>query len=399
MANFLTKRKFSNALATNWNLDDIQFANRRKFNGREAVKWNVDDIQFANRRKYAEFPTGETFIVNVPPVVDNPIPDQSTLEGVVYGFIIPSNTFSDPDGDVLTLSATLGDDSPLPPWLAFNPVTERFTGIPSSADVGIIDLKVTATDTFFNTVSDTYQLTILEDVFAKTRDFSSVFRTLLPRGRAWYTDLSIDFKAVIEGIVRSAVTLRDKFVEVYEDVFPDSTDCLELWEEQFRLDPTGLTEQERRDNLAVRWSAQGGQSPSYIESVLLTLLGFPVKVYENFDRDDPTSFLIGGDSEILTNGEIIFEERIYVNTCGDAETTCNGDDSVTAGEYSGFITTTKLYSVSPFSKKYVFYFIIADPAGVGVPLNIPAALEKQFKTAVLRIKPTHTRAVLNVNYV
>lgn len=335
---------------------------------------------------------------NDPPVVDNPIPDQETQEGFVYDFIIPGNTFSDPDFDTLVLTATLGDDSPLPDWLNFNSFTERFSGVPEVVDVGVINLKITATDPSLNTVSDTYQLTIIEDVFAKTRDFSSVFRTLLPRGRAWYTDLSIDFKAVIEGIVRSAASVKDKFVEVYENVFPDSTNCLELWEEQFLIDATGLTNQERRDNLSTRWSAQGGQSPSYIESVLLTL-GINARVYENFDRDDPTTFLIGGDSEILVNGEIIFEERIFENTCGDPETTCNGDNSVTSGEYSGFITTTKQYSVSPFSEKFVFYFIVAAPAGVTTPLDIPAALEKQFKTAILRIKPAHTRAVLNVNYV
>jgi len=398
MANFLTIRKFSDPVPSKFHMEDTHFHNNRKYSDPAPSKFHMEDTYFHNRRKFSDLPLGESFIVNLPPVVDNPIPDQSVSEGMVYGFIIPSNTFSDPDGDDLILTATLGDDSPLPPWLSFSSITERFTGVPSSDDIGVIDLKITATDILFNSVSDTYQLTILEDIFAKTRDFSSVFRTLLPRGRAWHTDLSIDFKAVIEGIVRSAATLRNKFIEVYEDVFPDSTDCLELWEQQFLIDPTGLTEQERRDNLATRWSAQGGQSPSYIESVLLTL-GLTAKVYENFNRDDPTTFLVGGDSEILTNGDIIFEERIYVNTCGDPETTCNDDNTVTAGEYSGFITTEKLYSVSPFSEKYIFYFIIADPAGVSVPLDVPAALEKQFKTAVLRIKPVHTRAVLNVNYV
>jgi len=388
-------RKFSGPLGQLW-VSGGSYQNLRKFSGSQAQIW-AHGSTYQNLRKYDIAP-GETFTIDLPPVLDNPIPDQETTEGFVYDFIIPGDTFSDPEFLTLTLSATLADDSPLPDWLSFNTITERFAGIPSSADVGIINLKVTATDPFNQSVSDTYFLTIVEDIFAKTRDFSSVMRTLLPKGRAWFTDLSIDFKAIIEGIVRSGVAVRDKFVEVFQDVFPDSTNCLDLWEEQFQLDKTGLSNQERRDNLTARWTTQGGQSPSYIQEVLRKLVP-NATVYENFARADPNSFLIGVDSEILVNGEILFEERLYVNTCGDPETTCNGDNSVTSGEFTGFITTTKTYSVSPFSEKYVFYFIIADSAGVSTPLDVPAALENEFKTTILRIKPAHTRAVLNVNYV
>lgn len=394
---FLNRKYSSNLGLQAGELEANYFINR-KYSSSTFLNVVASQPNFFNQRKYSSLAALDDFIINVPPVLDNPIADQEVFEGVNYDFIIPSNTFSDPDGDALVLSATLADDSPLPSWLAFNTISERFTGIPGGDDIGIIELKVIATDPFAQSVFDTYFLEIKEDIFARTRDFSSVLRTLLPKGIAWFTDLSIDFKAVIEGIVRSAAKVRDKFVEVYEDVFPDNTNCLELWEEQFQLDATGLTEQERRDNLEARWSAQGGQSPSYIESVLAKL-GLDAKVYENFNRDDPSSFLIGGDSEILVNGRIISEDKIYVNTCGDPTVTCNDANEVTAGEYSGLITIEKTYSVSPFSKDWVWYFIIADPAGVGTPLDVPAALESTFKTTILRIKPAHTRAVLNVNYV
>jgi len=391
-------RKFSPLLRlSSFRTDDETGVNRKFSELLHLSMWNIGVDKGVNR-KYSDISILESFTIDFPPVLDNPISDQETLEGTNYNFLIPSNTFSDPEALDLTLTATLADDSPLPIWLSFNTISERFSGIPGEEDIGTIELKIIATDPFNQTVFDTYFLQISEDVFAKTRDFSSVFRTLLPKGLAWFTDLSVNFKAIIEGIVRSAVSLRNKFIEVYQDTFPDSTKCLSLWEEQFQLNKTGLSDAERRGNLSASWAGQGGQSGSYIEGVLANL-GLDAKVYENFNRVDPNDFLIGGDSEILTNGDIISEERIFVNTAGDPTVTANDSNTVTAGEYSGFITTTKVYSVSPFSTKYVFYFIIASPANVNTPLDVPAALEKAFKTAVLRIKPAHTRAVLNVNYV
>jgi Ca2+-binding RTX toxin-like protein len=86
--------------------------------------------------------------VNEAPIVANPLLDQSVQAGETFSFAVPTTTFTDPDaGDALTYSATLADGSALPIWLAFNGVTRTFSGVPSSSDVGILNLKVTATDT------------------------------------------------------------------------------------------------------------------------------------------------------------------------------------------------------------------------------------------------------------
>jgi len=98
------------------------------------------------------------FETNDPPTLANPIPNQTATEDVPFAFTLPANTFDDEDGDTLTLSALLSDDSPLPGWLSF--AGTGFTGTPLNADVGTITVKVTADDGKGGLVSDEFQLTV-----------------------------------------------------------------------------------------------------------------------------------------------------------------------------------------------------------------------------------------------
>jgi uncharacterized protein YmfQ (DUF2313 family) len=388
-----------NRKLSNINLDlsllDPFFPGNRKFSLINFIL-NINNKNLFQNRKLNSQPLLQQAIISFAPVLDNPIDDQVVTEGNLFDFTVPANTFSDPEAETLTLSASLDDDSPLPAWLSF--VVDTFNGTPGNLDVGILNIKVTATDPFNKTAFDIFELTINEDLFLKTKRFNRLFKVLLPPGRAWNIDLSSDFKAFIDALMISAADVKDYFVNVKNDVFPLKTRSLELWEQEFLLSPEGLSKSERRSNLEAKWSAQGGQSPSYIESVILKL-GIVAKVYENFNRDDPRDFLIGADSEILVNGDIFFTDKIFVNTCGKPSVTCNGDDSVTCGEYSGFTTSTKKYAVSVDSAKWIHYFIIADPSDVLTPLDVPLSLKKYLRLAILKIKPTQTRAVLNVNYV
>src|SRR6185295_1091955 len=95
------------------------------------------------------------------PVVANSIADQTRLEDVPYAFQLPADTFSDTDlGDTLSYNATLTNGNALPAWLSFNPLTRTFSGTPDDIDVGVLDLKVSATDSTQLSASDTFQLTI-----------------------------------------------------------------------------------------------------------------------------------------------------------------------------------------------------------------------------------------------
>ncbi|POE15486.1 hypothetical protein BV924_01550 [Pectobacterium odoriferum] len=97
---------------------------------------------------------------NDAPVVSTPIPPQSVAQGGGFNFTVPDGTFSDPDGDTLTLSATLANGSPLPNWLRFDPAIGTFSGTPGNADVGTLVIRVTATDGSNTSISTSFGLTV-----------------------------------------------------------------------------------------------------------------------------------------------------------------------------------------------------------------------------------------------
>jgi Ca2+-binding RTX toxin-like protein len=92
--------------------------------------------------------------VNHAPVVAVAIADQTINEDSLLRFTVPSDTFSDPDGDNLTLSVTLADGSPLPAWLTFDPETNTFSGTPPQDYSGQTNLSVIASDGEFSATSD-----------------------------------------------------------------------------------------------------------------------------------------------------------------------------------------------------------------------------------------------------
>ncbi len=99
---------------------------------------------------------------NSAPILDSDVPDQSALEDAPFSFTLPAEEFIDSDGgDTLVLSASKNDGAALPSWLAFDPVTRVFSGTPGNGDVGVIELKVVATDRSGATASDTFDLSVL----------------------------------------------------------------------------------------------------------------------------------------------------------------------------------------------------------------------------------------------
>ena len=89
-----------------------------------------------------------TFTIDVHNMNDAPlavlsIADQASLAGSAFEYVVPDEVFVDLDeGDALSLSATLGDGSPLPSWLSFNVAARRLAGIAPVG--GTFEIVVTA---------------------------------------------------------------------------------------------------------------------------------------------------------------------------------------------------------------------------------------------------------------
>ena len=99
---------------------------------------------------------------NNAPVVTNAIPDQTATAGTGFSYQFPANSFNDTDtGDTLSYAATKADGMTLPTWLAFTDSTRTFAGTPVVADTGTVSVKVTASDGNGGSVSDTFDITVV----------------------------------------------------------------------------------------------------------------------------------------------------------------------------------------------------------------------------------------------
>lgn len=93
------------------------------------------------------------------PVLTTQTPNPTWTEGQPISLALAANTFTDPQGQPLSYTASLSNGQALPNWLSFNPTTETFSGTaPSSAQS--LTIKVTATDSSQLAASETFTASV-----------------------------------------------------------------------------------------------------------------------------------------------------------------------------------------------------------------------------------------------
>ncbi|MFN6133536.1 MAG: Calx-beta domain-containing protein, partial [Synechococcaceae cyanobacterium] len=92
------------------------------------------------------------------PLVVGRLNGLTTYRGKPFSETIPPSIFLDDDLS-LSIAATLGDGSPLPQWLSFDPVTRTLSGTPT--ETGTLNVRLTATDSLGLASSDTLVLSVV----------------------------------------------------------------------------------------------------------------------------------------------------------------------------------------------------------------------------------------------
>jgi Ca2+-binding RTX toxin-like protein len=95
--------------------------------------------------------------VNDAPTSQSPLADRVQPGGFPLAIDIPEGSFTDVDGDALTLTARLADGAPLPAWLVFDGA--QFTGTPPRSLAAQFDIEIVASDGRL-TASQAFALTI-----------------------------------------------------------------------------------------------------------------------------------------------------------------------------------------------------------------------------------------------
>jgi len=87
------------------------------------------------------------------------VPDQNVMAGSTFSYTVPVGAFFDVEGNALTYSATLSNGAALPDWLVFSADTRTFLGTPATADFGVNEITVTASDGI-SSVASNFQLEV-----------------------------------------------------------------------------------------------------------------------------------------------------------------------------------------------------------------------------------------------
>jgi len=263
-------------------------------------------------------------------------------------------------------------------------------------------------------------------------------RHLLPSGRAWRVTVDKNLRRLFEGLGASADAARLFVDKVWGDLLPQSTRNLPGWEDQFALQDTGLTEQERRDRLAATWRAQGGQDPFYIQNTLQAN-GFDVYVHEWWQPGteapigvsaaatprNPLMWLrreFTGIVLLVECGEPLAQcgeefaqagnsinprgyplvnkvtrtERDIIPLCGEPLAQC-GEPSALAGNYFQFRETVINYTV-PQGSQYWPYFLYIGAETFGELASVESSRRDEFERLCLKICPAQQWLGILVEY-
>ncbi|MBE9044435.1 VWA domain-containing protein, partial [Pleurocapsales cyanobacterium LEGE 10410] len=140
---------------------------------------------------------------NSPPILENAIPDVRANEDELFEYTLAETTFSDVDAeDSLTYTASLADGSNLPSWLSFEAETRTFSGTPINDNVGTLSILVTATDNVGESVSDTFDLEIINVPYSTSYVNVNGAAYTDAQDRQWYTN---GFSGVLRYSTTSAI--------------------------------------------------------------------------------------------------------------------------------------------------------------------------------------------------
>jgi len=237
--------------------------------------------------------------------------------------------------------------------------------------------------------------------------FFRLIQHLLPTGRPWRLLATKVLRKFFDGLASPFQSVRDHVDQIWLDIFPDTTRQLSLWENQFGLQ-AGATEEDRRAALTGAWRAQGGQSPSYLQTTIQAA-GFDVFVHEWWvPGSDPR---VARDPHDYTTPPTIGTWELD-GTINTDQAECTGTefrgadqpecDRLLANE-PGYLVNKFLSEEAPpaipyNAAKYPF-FVYFGGATFPDHATVDAARRQEFERLLLRLRPTNAWVVTLIDYV
>ena len=256
-------------------------------------------------------------LANRAPAIGAPLAVLDAAEDASFAFTLPSDAFLDPDAnDTLTFSATLADGSPLPAWLAFDGAT--FSGTPDNADVGSVEVEVTATDRGGLSVADAFMLNV-----ANINDAPVLINPILKQWIADGGSFNFELPADTFNDIDAGDTLS------YAAAQADGT-ALPAWLAFDAVTRTfsGMPDEADIGTTSIIVTARDGSSATVSDSFDLTVTVAPGKALIGTGSDDLLASRSGND----TLDGLAGDDALFGRSGNDRLTGGLGDDLLVGGK-------------------------------------------------------------------
>lgn len=243
---------------------------------------------------------------------------------------------------------------------------------------------------------------------------------LLPDAIAWRVTTQKTLRRFLLGVSQWPAGAREFVDAVYSDLFPDTTREIGMWEQHFGLTPAA-TETARRQQIAGAWSAQGGQSPHYLQTVVRAA-GFDVYVHEWWQPG--TQPPVARDPRDYTEQPRVGSIQCGMNHARCTHPSAEPPDEIPEGlEYEdiypqcnrwlantitvAYLVNLKLTRDAPppvpdDSTKWPYFLYFGGPldgGGAITKAEVPAERREEFERLLLKLRPAQQWIVTYVDYV
>jgi len=244
--------------------------------------------------------------------------------------------------------------------------------------------------------------------------FFRVLQHLLPQATAWRITVQKTLRSFFEGLAVAPSDVRDFADAAWLDIFPTTTRELDRYETQFGLTPAA-TDAARRQQYAAAWSAQGGQSPKYLQDVVRAA-GFDVYLHE---------WWIPGTQPPTKRDPRAYTTLPEIGTvqCGEPLAQCTEPDAPQPDPLPVGVEVWELYPQCnewlvndpgylvnrdltrrapppvPSDPARWPYFVYWCGETFGQKANVPAARRGEFERLLLKLCPEYAWIVIYVDYV
>jgi len=241
--------------------------------------------------------------------------------------------------------------------------------------------------------------------------FFRMFSHLLPRAAAFViTEPLRRITQFFSGLSVFGDNYKKFVDDVYDDRFPATTRDILANEGMFHPPESMLTPLQRRERLDRLWARKGGQSPSYIASILADegFVGLnisewwvpgtepPVGASGCATTRDPNT--AGAGSYCISNKRSFTTGINDIISRAGRELMRAGNINATSGRLGGANEQNIecILPLDPLCWNYIFY---VHGASFGVPGTVPLFRRDELENLLMTLKPAHQWVVFHINYV